>query len=79
MPDTPEQIKEHSNKYKYKSWEEYTLAELGNWIHNLVKRAGHRSENEAGSEKAEKDLEDAENYLEMMRSKIKDHKEKILN
>lgn len=58
----------HDADYKRHAWQQYTLMELGNWVHNLVKRATHR----ANGEKALKDLHDAKNYLGMMEEKLKD-------
>jgi hypothetical protein len=62
MPEAPEALKEHAHKYHGGSWKEYTLAELGHWVHLFVKRAVHRSD----SEKKKKDLHDARNYWRMM-------------
>jgi len=47
-------------------WRRYTLAELGNWVHLLAKRAGHHT----NSEKRNKDLEDAWNYLSLMNAQL---------
>jgi len=66
MLETPESIKSHSGDYHYKSWTNYELSELGMWVHLLVKRAMHRST----KEKALKDLQDAQNYLNMMQEHI---------
>lgn len=65
---TPYQILEHADKYKRGAWRDYSLMELGNWVHLLVKRALHR-DNPA---KRNKDLDDAQNYLHMMQAHI-DH------
>lgn len=48
------------------SYKNYTIAELGHWVHLSVKRAGNRE----FSEKREKDLMDAQNYLDMMQAHI---------
>ena len=66
---TPEEIKKHSDKYINGSWRKYTFQELGDFIHLLTKRAAHRTERE----KAQKDLDDARNYLVMMLSKLDEH------
>jgi hypothetical protein len=65
---TPETIKTHESDYKPQAWEQYTLAELGMWVHLLATRAGQR----ADPEKRRKDLYDARNYLEMMRARLDD-------
>lgn len=62
MADTPEQIKEHSSKYKNKSWENYTPEQLSHWVINMGIRATHRTE----EHKAKKDIQDARNYLAML-------------
>ncbi len=63
-PKTPESIKGHSAGYQNHSWQDYTLQELGNWVHLLAKRSQHRS----NEDKKRKDLEDAQNYLNMMQA-----------
>ena len=60
-------IERHQANYKEGSWKLYTFVELGNWVHNLVKRAGNRK----GLNKIAKDLHDAKNYLWMMEEKLK--------
>ena len=42
-PNMPEEIKPHSNDYYLGSWAQYTLQELGNWVHLLHKRSLHRT------------------------------------
>lgn len=69
--NTPESIVPHEPKYTDKAWQQYTLAELGQWVHLLHKRAGHR----ADPAKRAKDLEDAQNYLHMMQAWLDDAKE----
>ena len=64
--ETPQNIKTHQKDYKNKSWQDYTLQELGTWVHLLVKRSKHRD----NPEKKAKDLYDAKNYLDMMQSHI---------
>lgn len=59
-------MQRHEPDYKPQAWEAYTFAELGQWVHLLATRAGHR----ANPEKAAKDLYDARNYLEFMRAKL---------
>lgn len=63
-PKTPESIKGHSADYHYSSWQDYTLQELGNWVHLFARRSQHRS----NEDKKRKDLEDAQNYLNMMQA-----------
>ena len=62
----PESIKEHQPKYKEGAWKLYSMAELGQWVHLLTKRAEHRSV----PEKREKDLTDAQNYLNIMQAML---------
>lgn len=56
----------HQPDYKPNAWDAYTLNELGHWVHLLAKRAEHRD----NPEKRAKDLYDAQNYLDMMQSKL---------
>jgi hypothetical protein len=56
----------HESDYKPQAWEAYTLAELGQWVHLLATRAGHRD----SPEKRSKDIHDARNYLAMMSAKL---------
>lgn len=63
---TPESIKPHEDDYKDKSWCEYSLTELGMWVHLLVMRSSHRS----NLKKRAKDLYDARNYLAMMDAQV---------
>lgn len=64
MPEvaTPDSLKPHQSKYHEGAWKEYTLAELGQWVHLLAKRASHRK----NAEKRAKDFDDARNYYAMM-------------
>lgn len=66
--ETPSNIKKHAGDYNDRAWEEYSFAELGNFVHLLAKRSEHRS----NPEKKKKDLYDARNYLSMMDAKLKD-------
>ena len=59
-------IEAHAVDYKSRAWEAYTLAELGQWVHLLATRSGHRD----NPEKRAKDLYDARNYLDMMKQKL---------
>jgi len=72
-PKTPESIEHHQADYKDKIWQQYSLQELGMWVHLFVKRAFHRN----NTEKATKDLHDAQNYLNMMQSYIDAAKEEL--
>lgn len=67
MAETPQGCVEHQPKYKAKAWEAYSLHELGMWVHLLTNRAEHRSD----IAKRKKDLHDAQNYLDMMQSKLR--------
>jgi hypothetical protein len=64
--DTPNEIKQHAPSYLADAWKDYSIAELGQWVALLTKRAGHRRD--AG--KRAKDIADARNYLRMMESHI---------
>ena len=66
VPDTPESIKCHSTDYSSRSWCEYTPQELGQWVHLLLLRARHR----VSPVKAEKDIYDAQNYLNMLQAHV---------
>ena len=59
-------IEKHEQDYKPEAWEQYTFAELGQWVHLLATRAGHRD----NTTKKDKDLYDAQNYLDMMQRKL---------
>ena len=60
-------IAKHQADYKPDIWRNYTIEELGNWIHLFNKRATHRTNNE----RARKDLYDAKNYLWMIKENLK--------
>lgn len=66
MTKAPQAIEKHEGDYAPAAWDAYTFSELGNWVHLLATRAGHR----ANAEKKAKDLYDAQNYLSMMQSKF---------
>ncbi|MFX0073071.1 MAG: hypothetical protein ACFFAO_18490 [Candidatus Hermodarchaeota archaeon] len=66
-------IEKHQSDYKDKVWRQYTLLELGTWIHLFNKRAKHRS----NPEKAKKDLYDAKNYLWMLEQKLRNTAAKL--
>jgi hypothetical protein len=70
MAETPQGCQAHQPDYKQQAWEMYSLYELGWWVHLLVKRAEHRS----NEEKRMKDLYDAQNYLSMMQAKLNEVK-----
>jgi hypothetical protein len=61
-PETPAEIMPHANKYIPDAWRDYTVQELGQWVHLLHKRASHR----ADAEKKAKDIDDAKNYWRMI-------------
>lgn len=71
----PESIEHHQVDYKQNAWQQYSLQELGNWVHLFVKRSEHRQ----NKEKARKDLHDAQNYLNIMQAYIDDAVSKIGN
>ena len=63
---TPESIKPHADKYQDGTWRLYSYEELAQWVNLLTKRAAHRTE----FEKSQKDLDDANNYMEMLKAKF---------
>lgn len=65
-PVLPESCEEHQPKYVEGIWKQYTLSELGNWVHLFAKRSQHRND----LEKKKKDLTDAQNYLNMMQAHL---------
>jgi hypothetical protein len=67
LASTPSSLAPHQDDYKPRSWDEYGMDELGNWVHLLSKRATHRT----NPAKRKKDLYDARNYLNMMDAKLK--------
>ena len=56
----------HSLDYKPGSWTDYTIEELGQFVHLLTKRAKHHT----NSDEIAKDLYAAYSYLDMMRAKV---------
>ena len=74
MAETPRSCQSHQIDYEPSAWEAYTLSELGNWVYLLTKRAEHRT----NLAKKDKDLHDAQNYLNMMQSKLNAVKELTL-
>ena len=63
---TPKSIEKYQPEYHLLAWQEYTIMELGAWVHLFVKRATHRTE----QAKKDKDLTDAQNYLDMIQAHI---------
>jgi len=63
---TPIEIERYEDDYKEGAWKDYSIAELGHFVHLLAKRATHRSD----SEKRGNDLRDARNYLRMIEAKL---------
>lgn len=64
--NTPTQIDQHASKYNNNAWQDYSVQELGQWVHLLTKRASMRADNE----KKKKDLVDARNYWLMIGSHL---------
>jgi len=64
--ETPESTNSHKGDYLHKAWCDYSIHELGWWVHLFCKRATHRQ----NPDKKAKDLYDAQNYLNMMQSHI---------
>jgi hypothetical protein len=59
-------LEAHAIDYKDQAWKQYSIEELGQWVHLFVKRASHRT----NGEKRDKDLYDAQNYLLMIQEHI---------
>lgn len=74
MAATPQSCTNYQDDYHTQAWEGYTLAELGQWVHLFTKRAQHRT----NFAKKDKDLLDAQNYLNMMQAKLDAEKEVTL-
>jgi hypothetical protein len=68
----PATLAEHAHKYHADAWRMYSNQELGEWVHLLTKRAAHRSD----KAKAQKDLHDAQNYLNMLQQSLTEQIEK---
>ena len=73
--ETPKSIEHHQVDYKEGIWQQYSLLELGSWVHLFCKRAYHRIKRE----KIEKDLHDAQAYLDMMQAHIDEAKESLMS
>ena len=71
--ETPESIVKDEPNYKPAAWQDYEVSELGWWVHLFVKRAEMRN----NAEKARKDLQDAQAYLDMMQAHINAAREKV--
>lgn len=67
-------LEAHQQDYKPNAWDDYSFQELGQWVHLLTKRSEHRD----NLEKRNKDLYDAQNYLDMMQNKLSIMKNKCL-
>lgn len=67
----PNYLAPHEQEYLPQAYQEYTLQELGQWVHLFAKRAMHRKD----TEKKKKDLYDAQNYLNMMQDKLNSFKD----
>jgi hypothetical protein len=65
---TPEEIKEHANKYHDGIWREYSFDELAHWTNNFLKRSTHRT----NAEKKAKDIKDGLNYARMFLAKAEE-------
>jgi len=66
-------IEKHQEDYKKKAWEDYSIFELGMWVHLFHERSLHRN----NGEKAHKDIYDAKNYLWMIEQKLKARAEEL--
>lgn len=59
-------IEKHEKDYKKGAYHEYSILELGMWVHLLSMRAKHRTDRE----KCRKDLYDADNYSTMIKQRL---------
>lgn len=59
-------IQEHEKDYNTRAWEAWSFFDLICWVRLYTRRASHRS----SLEKAAKDLQDAQNYLEFLKETI---------
>jgi hypothetical protein len=59
-------LKKHEKDYKKEAWKQYSIKELGMWVHLFAKRSTHRSD----EAKRLKDLYDAQMYLGMIQEKL---------
>ena len=59
-------VRERNAEERAIAEQDYTLQELGYWVHLLATRSQHRS----NPEKRAKDLYDAQNYLDMMQARL---------
>ncbi len=73
-PAMPASLEVHQPDYHANVWQQWSTSELGQWVHLLNARARHRK-NET---KARKDLQDARNYLDMLKAQL-DATESYLN
>lgn len=64
--ETPTSLEPHAKDFHNDAWKMYTPAELGQWVALLVKRSHHRKD----PVKAQKDVYDAQNYLNMLQSHV---------
>jgi hypothetical protein len=65
-PILPQEMEAHIADYRCGAWTQYTMQELGMWVHLLCARAKHRD----NPDKRAKDLYDAQNYLHAMQAKL---------
>jgi hypothetical protein len=63
---TPSSIASYEHKYKADAWNHYSIGELGGIVAFFVKRASHRTDRV----ERDKDLTDAQNYLDMMQAHV---------
>lgn len=70
---TPETIKTHEPYYQPDAWKQYSVRELGDWVHLLLRRADMR----VPGPKRDKDIADAQNYLDMIQSHVDAAKVKV--
>lgn len=68
----PIQIKKHNRKFHRRAWEQYSIEELGQWVHLFAKRSHHRTD----MNKRDKDLADARNYWRMIGAHLDELEEK---
>lgn len=66
QPQLPPSCADHQPKFKPNVWRDYTVAELGAWVGLFLKRATHRTQ----QQDAARDLDNAQNYFDMIQAHI---------
>jgi len=71
-------LEKHESKYLPNAFDVYTGMELGAWVHLFLIRSEHRNLNHPdGLAGAQKDVTDAQNYLNILQDRVSKAKEKV--